>query len=93
MSLCGLWHGPAWNFCLWGFLHGIALVANHLIREQKFIHTGQAPTPTKITSFLNKINSFLSLIATQMFVGLAWIPFFYPLDDTLQIISKLGIWL
>ena len=25
MLLCGLWHGPSWNFVLWGGLHGAAL--------------------------------------------------------------------
>ena len=24
--LCGLWHGAAWNFVLWGLLHGLFLV-------------------------------------------------------------------
>ena len=24
--LCGLWHGAAWNFVVWGSLHGLALV-------------------------------------------------------------------
>jgi alginate O-acetyltransferase complex protein AlgI len=24
-TLCGLWHGPSWNFILWGMLHGIIL--------------------------------------------------------------------
>ena len=24
MSLCGLWHGAAWTFVLWGFYHGLA---------------------------------------------------------------------
>ena len=23
MALGGLWHGPGWNFILWGFLHGV----------------------------------------------------------------------
>jgi len=27
MALCGLWHGAGWNFVLWGFLQGVALVA------------------------------------------------------------------
>jgi len=27
MGLCGLWHGGAWNFVLWGLLHGLLLVA------------------------------------------------------------------
>jgi alginate O-acetyltransferase complex protein AlgI len=25
MLVCGLWHGPSWNFVLWGGLHGAAL--------------------------------------------------------------------
>jgi alginate O-acetyltransferase complex protein AlgI len=25
MLLCGLWHGPSWNFVVWGGLHGVAL--------------------------------------------------------------------
>ena len=93
MSLCGLWHGPAWNFCLWGFLHGIALIMNHFISEQKFIHIVQITSSSKKSYFLSKTNTFSGLVATQMFVGFAWIPFFYPLNDTLYIISKLGFWL
>jgi alginate O-acetyltransferase complex protein AlgI len=30
MLLGGLWHGAAWTFVLWGGLHGIFLVINHL---------------------------------------------------------------
>jgi alginate O-acetyltransferase complex protein AlgI len=29
MTIGGLWHGAAWNFVLWGFLHGLYLVINH----------------------------------------------------------------
>ncbi|HEV8606596.1 MAG TPA: MBOAT family O-acyltransferase [Tepidisphaeraceae bacterium] len=28
MALCGLWHGAAWTFVLWGIWHGILLVLN-----------------------------------------------------------------
>ncbi|HEY1933900.1 MAG TPA: MBOAT family O-acyltransferase [Acetobacteraceae bacterium] len=28
MLLCGLWHGAAWRFVLWGGLHGMFLVCN-----------------------------------------------------------------
>ncbi len=24
--LCGLWHGPSWNFVIWGFWHGLFLI-------------------------------------------------------------------
>ncbi len=27
MTVAGLWHGAGWNFVLWGFLHGLWLVA------------------------------------------------------------------
>nr|WP_282432077.1 MBOAT family protein [Thermincola ferriacetica] len=36
MTLGGLWHGAAWTFVIWGFLHGVALVINHLWRTIGF---------------------------------------------------------
>jgi alginate O-acetyltransferase complex protein AlgI len=30
MVLGGLWHGAGWNFMIWGFLHGVYLIINHL---------------------------------------------------------------
>ena len=30
MGLCGLWHGAAWTFVVWGLLHGLALIVCHL---------------------------------------------------------------
>jgi alginate O-acetyltransferase complex protein AlgI len=30
MLLCGLWHGPSWNFVLYGGVHGIALATYQL---------------------------------------------------------------
>jgi alginate O-acetyltransferase complex protein AlgI len=30
MVLAGLWHGAAWTFVLWGFYHGLLLVAYHI---------------------------------------------------------------
>jgi alginate O-acetyltransferase complex protein AlgI len=33
MLLCGLWHGAAWNFVLWGGLHGAYLVAHAQYRR------------------------------------------------------------
>ena len=32
MLLGGLWHGAAWNFLIWGGLHGLYLGINHLWR-------------------------------------------------------------
>jgi alginate O-acetyltransferase complex protein AlgI len=31
-ALCGLWHGPAWNFALWGIYHGAGLAIQAYLR-------------------------------------------------------------
>ncbi len=33
MFLGGLWHGAAWNFAIWGSLHGLYLMINHAWRH------------------------------------------------------------
>lgn len=39
MALCGLWHGAAWHFMLWGVWHGVGLsilqVWNNIKRKHK----------------------------------------------------------
>lgn len=35
MLLGGLWHGAGWTFVIWGGLHGLYLMINHLWREFK----------------------------------------------------------
>ena len=34
--LGGIWHGAGWTFIFWGFLHGIALVINHIWKSVGF---------------------------------------------------------
>jgi len=34
MLLGGLWHGASWTFVLWGGLHGVYLMINHIWRER-----------------------------------------------------------
>ena len=34
MALCGLWHGPDWNFLVWGFYHGTGLAIVALLQQQ-----------------------------------------------------------
>lgn len=33
MILCGLWHGAAWTFVIWGVYHSLILVAHRLLRN------------------------------------------------------------
>ena len=34
MAIAGLWHGPSWNFILFGVVHGVALVVNQYWRKK-----------------------------------------------------------
>ena len=36
MMIAGLWHGPAWTFVVFGGMHGLALVINHIWKKNKF---------------------------------------------------------
>jgi len=33
--LCGLWHGAAWNFVVWGLFHGTFLVLERVVRGER----------------------------------------------------------
>jgi D-alanyl-lipoteichoic acid acyltransferase DltB (MBOAT superfamily) len=37
MLVGGIWHGAAWTFVAWGFLHGAALMAAHGLRETELV--------------------------------------------------------
>lgn len=63
MLLCGLWHGAAWRFVLWGGLHGAALAAHVLHR--RFLHRRFLPPPPPL----------LAWPLTLLIVIVAWVPF------------------
>jgi D-alanyl-lipoteichoic acid acyltransferase DltB (MBOAT superfamily) len=46
MLLCGLWHGAAWNFVIWGGLHGAFLI---LHKQYRRLHR---PLPTPLAHAL-----------------------------------------
>ena len=64
MVVGGLWHGANWNFVLWGGLHGVYLIINHIWR----------------TFFSKKIEQnyvkiFLKRLFIFFLVSLAWVLF------------------
>jgi alginate O-acetyltransferase complex protein AlgI len=69
-TLCGLWHGAAWNFVLWGAYHGLLLCVHRVIS-----------TPRKIFDRLSKIrinptvSTLLKILVTQYFIFMGWILF------------------
>lgn len=64
MLLGGLWHGAGWSFLLWGALHGLFIVGNHLLRRSAWL-------PAEPSAGLRLI----FWAATFLLVSLAWIPF------------------
>jgi alginate O-acetyltransferase complex protein AlgI len=80
-ALCGLWHGPAWNFIVWGLYHGVGLAVcvgwRHVPGLNRAVETVFVKEPA------------LRLVLTQVFVFLGWLVFFYPVSDALRLASLL----
>ena len=86
MFLGGLWHGAAWNFVVWGILHGGYLAIHKLIRDN-------IPSVKNSLFFKSKIGILISILVTQYLVFLAWIPFRVgKTEDMLYSIQKYLIW-
>jgi len=82
MFLGGLWHGASWNFVIWGILHG-SYLAVHKAITNKFPHLKDN------AFFKNKWGKITSILITQYFVFLAWIPFrVRDVDSMLYSINK-----
>ena len=71
MFLGGLWHGASWNFVIWGLLHG-AYLAIHKVILKIF------PSLKNNLFLKSKWGKVLSILLTQYFIFLAWIPFRVP---------------
>jgi alginate O-acetyltransferase complex protein AlgI len=79
MVIGGLWHGPSWNFVIWGALHGFGLAFVRLWQSWR----GSA----KAAGVWRYVHIFL----TFHFVTFAWIFFRAPNFETaLLILSRVG---
>lgn len=68
MLIGGLWHGASWNFVIWGCLHGIYLSIHRLFLDI-------FPSLKEMNFFKGRHGKVISILVTQYFVFLAWIPF------------------
>lgn len=81
-SLCGLWHGAAWNFAVWGVYHGIGLAICAAYRQ----------LPGGLGTVIERIfvkEPLLGLAITQIYIWLGWLLFFYPLAEAWHMIRLL----
>lgn len=64
MFLCGLWHGAAWSFVIWGGLHGFGLIFHRLWLK----YIGKRKTPQKIFNVIG-------IPLTFYFTCIGWVIF------------------
>lgn len=78
-TICGLWHGAAWNFALWGLYHGagLAICSNYRRGPGRWLGAGLDAMPG------------LSHALTLVFVALGWLLFFYPAGRAWQMVVLL----
>jgi alginate O-acetyltransferase complex protein AlgI len=69
MALCGLWHGPAWNFVAWGIYHGVGMAVHGAYRKQ-WPEIGKNSRPYLLSAHA----------VTLIFVAYGWLLFFYPME-------------
>lgn len=73
MTLAGFWHGAAWNFLLWGAMHGGLLVINHLWRAFFALSFDSHDSLPGVLSRI--IYGLLCRSVTFACIVLTWIPF------------------
>ena len=69
MGLCGLWHGAAWHFVLWGLWHGMGLAILQIWNRYKKLHK------LKLIKLFNKPFPIFGMACTFSFVTVVWLLF------------------
>ncbi|MGB5157630.1 MAG: MBOAT family O-acyltransferase [Desulfobacterales bacterium] len=69
MLLCGLWHGAAWPFVIWGIIHGLYLIGHRIILKGKKAETSWPH------SFSGWLICIVKIFITFHLVALAWVLF------------------
>ncbi len=78
-TISGLWHGPSWNFIIWGALHGIFLIMAMYWKK----HVGLSLPKTKFSTLLQVSFTFA-------LVTLSWVFFrAQGLSNAMTILTKI----
>ncbi len=72
MTIGGLWHGAAWTFVFWGFLHGAYLIINHAWRAVWTpIDTWWSHTIARFVTFIAVVVALVTFRATSFAAAIA----------------------
>jgi alginate O-acetyltransferase complex protein AlgI len=83
MALCGLWHGAAWNFAVWGLYHGAGLGFYRVYRKKG------AALINLIERLPGPVTKTLSTVFTFHFVCIGWVFFATDLNKSFQFLGAL----
>ena len=67
MVLGGFWHGAGWTFVIWGSLHGLYLVINHLWRALRGHSGGGSELSTTLGRRLGQAMTFIGVVIAWVF--------------------------
>jgi alginate O-acetyltransferase complex protein AlgI len=81
MALCGLWHGAAWNFVLWGTWHGAGLAAEAFLRRRR---------PALFEG--GRLAALARWAVCYAFVTYGWLLFFYPVERVARMTRDALLW-
>jgi alginate O-acetyltransferase complex protein AlgI len=91
MGLCGLWHGAAWNFVVWGAYHGLGMaVHGWWAGRGAGPSTAASPRSGQALRLPSRFVTFSAWFTTLVFVCYGWLLFFYPLAKVAEI--SRGLW-
>ncbi len=67
MLLGGLWHGAGWTFVVWGALHGVYLMINHLIHAVRRALGQDIKRSTRFGRFISRGVTFIAVVVGWVF--------------------------
>jgi len=87
MTLGGIWHGPNWNFAIWGILHGTALAVTRWWQTRP----SRADASSRSSATTGVAAKLACQLGTFAFVCFAWVFFRAEnLDAALALLQHLG---
>tara|TARA_B100000963_G_scaffold1809_3_gene1367 strand:- start:7986 stop:9389 length:1404 start_codon:yes stop_codon:yes gene_type:complete len=90
--IAGIWHGPSWNFVMFGLMHGVAIVFNNIFSFKNiindkikwfftFIYVSSSFVFFRSSSFEDAINMFKSLFDISSIINFTSFHSIYDLNS------------
>lgn len=66
MLIGGLWHGAAWNYIVWGVVHGVGLIVHKITKKPL---DNYLPSDNKAVKFVSWLFAFIFIVITMTIFG------------------------